>query len=189
VAPEHNRQKLKKMKPSKINHFGYNSYLQPFANNLRKDMTKAEACLWKYALKAGAMKGYQFRRQRPVLHFIADFMCMPLKLIIEADGFTHQFAETSEKDAKRDKDLIEAGFTILRFQDDEILKDINNVIRAIEAKIEEIEADMDVKPRGERVSKRKNLLSGEIPPPTPASGGQQLSSFAQNRNLNSEQSY
>jgi very-short-patch-repair endonuclease len=66
------------MKPDKINHFGYNNLLQPFANDLRKDMTKAEACLWKYALKAGKMKGYQFRRQRPVLIYIADFMCMPL---------------------------------------------------------------------------------------------------------------
>jgi very-short-patch-repair endonuclease len=50
----------------------YNSSLQPCANRLRKEMTKAEACLWKYALKARQLKGLQFRRQRPVLNYIAD---------------------------------------------------------------------------------------------------------------------
>ena len=44
------------------NHF-YNKNLQPNANRLRKEMTKAEACLWKYVLRAGKMKGYPFRRQ------------------------------------------------------------------------------------------------------------------------------
>ena len=67
----------------------YNKRLQPFASKLRKEMTKAEACLWKYALRAGQMKGYQFRRQRPVLNYIADFMCKELRLVIEVDGITH----------------------------------------------------------------------------------------------------
>jgi very-short-patch-repair endonuclease len=56
----------------------YNKNLQPFANKLRKNITKAEACLWKYVLKAKQLKGYQFRRQRPVLNYIADFMCKEL---------------------------------------------------------------------------------------------------------------
>lgn len=67
----------------------YNKDLQPFAKDLRSDMTKAEACLWKYVLKARMIKGYQFRRQRPVLNYIADFMCKELILIIEVDGITH----------------------------------------------------------------------------------------------------
>jgi very-short-patch-repair endonuclease len=73
------------MKAGKDNFHGYNKNLQPFANKLRKTMTKAEACLWKYVLRAGIMKGYQFRRQRPVLTFIADFMCKELMLVIEVD--------------------------------------------------------------------------------------------------------
>ncbi len=52
----------------------YNRNLQVNANKLRKSMTKAEACLWKYVLKASSMDGYKFTRQRPVLHYIADFM-------------------------------------------------------------------------------------------------------------------
>ncbi len=102
-------------------------------------MTKAEASLWKYALKARQRKGYQFRRQRPVLDFIADFMCKELKLIIEVDGHTHTWEETVEKDERKDQLLKEAGFHVLRFEDEEILKHINNVIYAIDAKIEEIE--------------------------------------------------
>jgi very-short-patch-repair endonuclease len=64
-------------------------------------MTKAEACLWKYVLKAGGMKGLAFRRQRPVLHYIADFMCKELQLIIEVDGITHTYEEVAEKDNRK----------------------------------------------------------------------------------------
>lgn len=73
----------------------YNKNLQPFANRLRKEMTKAEACLWKYVLRAKQLKGYQFRRQRPILKYIADFVCLELMLIIEIDGISHHWEETS----------------------------------------------------------------------------------------------
>jgi len=105
----------------------YNKNLQPYANKLRKEMTKAEACLWKYILKAKQLKGYQFRRQRPVLNYIADFMCLELKLIIEVDGITHHWEETMHKDKKKQTDLESAGFTVLRFTDDEVLNDIKAV--------------------------------------------------------------
>ena len=49
-------------------------------------MTKAEACLWKYVLRASRMKGYGFRRQRPIMNYIADFMCKELMLVIEVDA-------------------------------------------------------------------------------------------------------
>lgn len=68
------------------------------ARAMRKNMTKAEACLWKYALRAGQMNGYTFYRQRPVLNYIADFLCKELNLIIEVDGITHLDKETLEKD-------------------------------------------------------------------------------------------
>ena len=84
------------MKANKENYYAYNSRLQPFANDLRHRMTKAEACLWKYALRAGTRMGYSFRRQRPVLNFIADFMCKELMLVIEVDGIYHSWPETIE---------------------------------------------------------------------------------------------
>jgi very-short-patch-repair endonuclease len=110
----------------------YNPRLKSFANDLRKNMTKAEACLWKYALKEKKLRGYQFRRQRPVLQYIADFMCKELNLIIEVDGFSHHLEKTIIKDRKKQKDLEKAGFYVMRFSDDEVLKDIRNVILTLE---------------------------------------------------------
>ncbi|HEX5023904.1 MAG TPA: DUF559 domain-containing protein [Agriterribacter sp.] len=108
------------------NHF-YNKDLQPYANKLRKEMTKAEACLWKYVLRASQLNGYSFRRQRPVLNYIADFMCKPLMLIIEVDGITHQWEGATERDALRQKRLEEAGFTVIRFGDSDVLNNISSV--------------------------------------------------------------
>jgi very-short-patch-repair endonuclease len=117
------------------NHF-YNKTLQPYANRLRKEMTKAEACLWKYILRAGQLKGFQFRRQRPVLNYIADFMCMELMLIIEVDGITHHWEETIKKDEIRQRNLESAGFTVLRFSDEEVLNHIQVVYDYLEDWIE-----------------------------------------------------
>ena len=128
------------MNANSSDNFGYNKKLQPFANSLRKNMTKAEACLWKYVLKARQMKGYQFRRQRPVLQYIADFMCKELKLVIEVDGWTHTQEDVFHKDIVKQKDLENAGFTLLRFTDNQVLNEINNVVLVIERWIEDQEA-------------------------------------------------
>ena len=114
----------------------YNKNLKPYANRLRKEMTKAEACLWKYVLRAGNMKGFQFRRQRPVFNYIADFMCKELMLVIEVDGITHHFEEVIKNDERRQKALENAGFTVLRFTDDEVLNNINAVYNYLEVWIE-----------------------------------------------------
>lgn len=117
------------------NHF-YNKNLQPYANRLRKEMTKAEACLWKYVLRAGKMKGFQFRRQRPVLQYIADFMCKELMLVIEVDGSIHELEDVLRNDKERQKALEEAGFTVLRFTNEEVLTDIQWVSGFLEDWIE-----------------------------------------------------
>ena len=112
-------------------------------------MTKAEACLWKYALRANSL-GVPFRRERPIGRFIADFVCLPLKLVIEVDGVTHLYEETKIKDAQKDTALNEMGFEILRFDDHLILNNMDFVIGVIRDKIEELK---------------------KIHPLTPASGG------------------
>ena len=114
----------------------YNKNLQPHANRLRKEMTKAEACLWKYVLKARQLKGFQFRRQRSVLNYIADFMCIELMLIIEVDGITHHYEEVTKKDEIRQKTLETSGFTVLRFSDEEVLNHIQAVHHYLEDWIE-----------------------------------------------------
>ena len=100
-------------------------------------MTKAEACLWKYALKAKQM-GYTFNHQRPVLNYIADFMCKELKLIIEVDGYSHLLEEVIKNDSRRQKKLEEAGFKVIRFKDEEVLKGIKGVKAVMFQTIEEL---------------------------------------------------
>ncbi len=75
-------------KATKENNYLYNKDLRERARVLRRKGTKAEAYLWKFALK-NKMQGYKFLRQRPVMNFIADFMCPELMLIIETDGASH----------------------------------------------------------------------------------------------------
>ncbi|MDE2232480.1 MAG: DUF559 domain-containing protein [Candidatus Omnitrophica bacterium] len=99
-------------------------------------MTKAEVCVWKYALRAGQMKGYQFGRQRPVLR---DFLCKELKLVIEVDGITHQEDETGEKDKQKTHELERAGFKVIRFTDEEVLRNMNGVMKKIKRVVEEME--------------------------------------------------
>lgn len=114
-------------KASPHNHYHYNKNLKPYASKLRKKMTKAEACLWKYVLRAGTMKNYTFNRQRPVLNYIADFMCKKLLLIIEVDGRYHEMEEVQEKDRIRDSQLEAVGFKVLRFSNWEVLNRIEDV--------------------------------------------------------------
>ena len=124
-------------KAEKENLWHYNRDLKAFANANRKNMTKA--CIWKYLLCSKQMMGYSFRRQRPTLNYIADFMCKKLMLIIEIDGLTHQWESVAERDISREKALSDIGFTVIRFNDDEVLKDLENVNRAISFYIEEFE--------------------------------------------------
>ncbi len=93
------------------------------------------------------MKDFTFRRQRPVLQYIADFMCKELELIIEVDGITHSYEEVAENDKARQKALEDAGFTIIRYSDEEVLKHINSVRDAIEAEVIQLMKEKDITPR------------------------------------------
>ena len=127
--------------------YNYNRKLRPLARQLRMSLTKAEACLWKYALKAKKLKGYQFRRQRPILQYIADFFCKELMLIIEIDGITHDNNVSKAKDIQREECLANAGFRIVRFTDEEVLMNIAGVISELETIISEIEDSTPSIPR------------------------------------------
>ena len=122
------------------NNWNYNKRLKTFARELRNDSTKAEIVLWVRVLRAKQLKGYPFRRQRPILNYIADFMSKDLKLVIEVDGASHNWEHIQAKDVQKDIDLGNTGFTVLRFTDEEVLEDIHNVIRSLENWIEEFES-------------------------------------------------
>lgn len=81
------------------------------------------------------MQGYRFLRQRAIEHFIVDFFSKELKLIIEVDGWSHHFDETVKKDKVKERRLKDLGYSVLRFGDEEVMYDFENVVRAIENRI------------------------------------------------------
>ena len=118
-------------KANPANNFHYNAVLQPLAQQLRNSSTKAEVCLWKYVLRAKGLANFSFRRQRPILKYIADFVCFDLMLIIEVDGLSHTVEEAPKQDTQKDEDLNLIGFTVLRFTDEDVLKHIDKVYDAL----------------------------------------------------------
>jgi very-short-patch-repair endonuclease len=132
---------------SRCNHYLYNKKLRPLARALRRNMTKAQACLWKYVLRAGAMRGHTFNRERPIGNYIADFFCKDLSLIVEVDGITHADDETYENDRRRQHELESSGFKVIRFSDAEVLNRISEVRMKLEHCIEERERELGLFPR------------------------------------------
>jgi len=100
------------------------------AKELRKSMTVAEELLWN-RLKNNKLGGLKFRRQHPLDIFIADFYCHQRKLIIEIDGGIHEGAEQKEYDEGRTYSLEVKGFKILRFRNEEVINNIENVLLKI----------------------------------------------------------
>lgn len=83
------------------------------------------------------MMGYPFLRQRPIGNYIADFFCKELGLIIETDGISHTWENAAEKDLKKTHDLEALGYTVLRFDDKMVMKNLSYVSETIEAWIKE----------------------------------------------------
>ena len=117
----------------KIGYIDYDKDHKDFSRELRNNSTLGEILLWNQ-LKAGKIPGYKFNRQKPLENYIVDFYCKKLNLVIEVDGYSHQFK--SKKDLKRDKDFNKIGLSVLRFTEQQCRKDMLNVVRAIEGWIE-----------------------------------------------------
>ena len=111
----------------------YNSQNKVLAQSLRKNPTPGENKLWFEVLQGKKLLGYQFNRQFAIENYIVDFICRKLKLIIEIDGYSHNFK--TEEDTFRDNKLISLGYTVLRFQEQQVISDLENVIRGLEITI------------------------------------------------------
>ncbi|MGX5843864.1 endonuclease domain-containing protein [Mesorhizobium sp. ArgA1] len=98
-----------------------------FARSLRRDMTEAESRLWQ-ELRDRRLDRIKFRRQMPVGKYIADFACPEARLIVEIDGSQHA---DSDSDLARGSELKARGFRVLRFWNDDVLKDLNAVCDTI----------------------------------------------------------
>lgn len=80
--------------------------------------------------------GVRFRRQHPIDNYIADFVCLRKWLVIEVDGGCHKDKEHAEADRKRTSILNEIGFEVVRFSNDEVLAETEEVVRKIKEKVE-----------------------------------------------------
>ena len=98
------------------------------ARSLRENQTKSEGLLWSI-LRARQLCGLKFRRQHPIGPWVTDFACPEKMLVIEIDGGYHD--ETSDEDIRRQENIQDLGWTVLRFTDMEVEQDAEAVVRAI----------------------------------------------------------
>ena len=78
------------------------------------------------------MLGFDFHRQKPIDKYILDFFCNELMLGIEVDGISHCFGEVSRRDAEKEARMNDLGIVLIRFNDQQVVRNINGVIEAIE---------------------------------------------------------
>jgi very-short-patch-repair endonuclease len=98
------------------------------ARRLRRDQTEAEAKLWS-RLRNKRLGGHHFYRQQPIGPYIVDFCSRSRKLIIEVDGSQHLDQQT--EDDARTVYLQSQGYQVLRFWNDEVLRDTDTVLQVI----------------------------------------------------------
>ncbi len=111
--------------------------LSPVARALRREATSAERLLWR-GLRREQIGGFRFRRQVVLAGFIADFACYEARLVIEVDGATHSTDEELARDAARSAAIEAHGFSILRFANDEVFRNLDGVLETIRLKLAEL---------------------------------------------------
>jgi very-short-patch-repair endonuclease len=114
----------------------YSSNLKEPSRELRKNMTEAEKILW-LRLRRKQVRGVQFYRQKPIGLYIVDFYAPAVKLVVELDGSQHYEAEHMTRDAERDLCLAEEGLLVIRFDNLQVLNEIDAVLEGIYHEIEQ----------------------------------------------------
>ncbi len=103
------------------------------AKLLRQHLTKTEASLWDEL--RNRKLGVKFRRQHPISFYIVDFYCHEKRLVIEVDGNYHLNSSQQNDDQVREDELQNLGLRIVRFTDEQVLKQIEKVIEEIKSEI------------------------------------------------------
>ena len=98
------------------------------ARKFRKQPTKAEQALWRI-LRNRQLDGYKFYRQKPIGPYVVDFCCWSRRLVIEVDGGVHVGREA--QDEERERALKELGYRVIRFTNNEVESDMDQVVEAI----------------------------------------------------------
>jgi len=104
--------------------------LKEFVLQNKNHETEAEGVLWNI-LKGKKLQGFKFRRQHIIGKYIADFVCLKKKLVIELDGKIHQLPENVESDKQRIEWLESEGYKVIRFVNERIISDTDNVLNEI----------------------------------------------------------
>jgi leucyl-tRNA synthetase len=113
----------------------YDKNLVSRARELRQETTEAENLFWNKVLKSKKLIKFKFTRQKPLDHFIVDFYCAKLGLIIEIDGEIHNFQK--ERDRERDNILKQKfGLQIIRYTNEEVLTTAEKIIDNLTKKIQ-----------------------------------------------------
>ena len=107
--------------------------LKEYAKENRQHMTAAEKTL--RTLLRQTVYGFKFRRQHPINGFIADFICLEAKLIIEVDGAYHSEPQQQEDDRIRTETLSNMGYKVIRFTNEEVLSNPKVVLRTIKEEL------------------------------------------------------
>lgn len=108
----------------------YKPQLKTKARSLRSNLTDAERGLWS-RLRGKQILGVQFYRQKPIGNYIVDFYAAAVRLVIEIDGSHHFDAVQSRYDNQRSKFLEQQGLMVLRFDDRQVLTQMDSVIEEI----------------------------------------------------------
>ena len=103
-----------------------------FAKKLRRNATDAEILLWG-RLRRRQLNGYRFRRQHPIARYVVDFACVSERLIVELDGGQH--TDQIRQDKARSRELEAMGYRVLRFWNDDVLRDVDAVLEGIAAEL------------------------------------------------------
>jgi very-short-patch-repair endonuclease len=109
---------------------GSTKTVEQAARTMRREPTAAEEMLWS-ALRKNQVAGLKFRQQHPVGRFVLDFYCPSCKLAVEVDGDIHD--EQPERDAERTKVLERYGYHVLRFRNEQVLRELPKVVQEIAA--------------------------------------------------------
>ena len=126
----------------------YNQSLKVASHKLRKEMTEAERSLWS-RIRRKQILGVQFYRQKPLGPYIVDFYCPAAGLVIEADGAQHFEQENRERDVRRMTYLNSLGLTVIRFDNLQVVEQLEDVVTEIYRVIAEKSAPAALLQRGE----------------------------------------
>ncbi|MCR4592666.1 MAG: endonuclease domain-containing protein [Bacteroidaceae bacterium] len=107
--------------------------LKEFAKANRREMTESERVLWEALRKLNC--GYHFRRQHSIGDYITDFICLKRKLVIEVDGGYHNEPMQQQDDQMRTDFLESIGYTVIRFKNEEIYNNLNEVVMRVKEKL------------------------------------------------------